>query len=137
MQSAPTEASQNATSVELPQTSTPPSHHGLQEHDEPAFGRLPAGAKELRSIPPDDSDAVSSSSGDTSRGRQLDFRRLSTRDDSSHSGSPGSRIDQYERKHAKPRKRSDGMIFQVVPSKDNGNGVAIEEFPNGRGSHCI
>lgn len=131
MQPAPKEASQNANTVELSQDQPPHLHHGLQDLDEPASGHLSAGARELRSAPPTDSDALSVSSTSTSRGRQVDTSRLSARGDSSHSSSPGSRIDDYERKHAKPRKRSDGMIFQVVPSKDRDSNVAIEEFPNG------
>jgi hypothetical protein len=131
MQPAPNEASKTANTVGSSQDQSPDPHHGLQDVDEPASGHLSAGAGELRSTQPTDSDALSVSSTSTSRGRQLDTRRLSGRGDSSHSSSPGSRIDDYERKHAKPRKRSDGMIFQVVPSKGKENGVAIEEFPNG------
>jgi hypothetical protein len=133
MQSAPHEAPQTATSLGTSQDPTSPPQHGLPDRDEPASGHLPAGAGELRSTTAADSDALSIASSTTSRGRRLDERRLSDRDDSSHSSSPGSRIDDYERKHAKPRKRSDGMIFQVVPNKDKGKegNVGIEEFPNG------
>ncbi|ETN41609.1 uncharacterized protein HMPREF1541_03545 [Cyphellophora europaea CBS 101466] len=85
----------------------------------------------------DDCDALSVSSGGTSRGRQRDLRRLSSRDDSSYSSSPGSRIDEYERRHTKPKKRTGDMIFEIVPSKHNQNGVAIEEFPNEVLTHIL
>lgn len=131
MQPAPTEISQNATSVELSHNPHPSPQHGLQEHRQPASDRLLQGDREPHHVPPDTTDALSVSSGGTSRGRESIPRRLSSRTDSSHSSSPGSRIDEYERKHAKPRKRKDGMIFQVVQSKDNAGNVLIEEFPNG------
>jgi hypothetical protein len=134
MQPAPNEASQTATSVESSHRQPSPSNHGLQEHPDPASGRLSAGGRASSdpALPPDDSDALSVSSGGTSRGRRLDLQRLSSRDDSSHSSSPGSRIDEYERKHAKPRRRNDGMIFQVVPGTNASSSIAIEDFPNGK-----
>lgn len=131
MQPAPTEASQNATSVEITLASPSTSNHGLQEHLQPASGSFSSSAREPQAVPSDDNDALSVSSGDTSRGRQPNNRRLKSGQGSSPSTSPGSRIDDYERKHAKPRKRKDGMIFQVVPGKDKPGSGTIEEFPNG------
>lgn len=134
MQSAPPESSYNATSVEISPSHTPSSNHGLQDRPDLASGRPSAGDRELPEpvLLPDDSDALSVSSGSTSRGRRSDVRGLKGRDDSSHSSSPGSRIDEYERMHAKRSRRKDGMVFQVVQnSKDKENGIAIEEFPNG------
>jgi hypothetical protein len=82
----------------------------------------------------DESDNLSVSSGGTQRGRpSFTPRRLSSsHDNSSHEGSPGSRVEEYEKEHAQSRKPSDGMIFQIIPSaKDKVNGVSIESFPNG------
>ena len=132
MQSAPNEILQNATTVEPFHDPSTSLQHGLPESDIQASGRLSEGDRVPQAVPPDNSDASSVSSGGTSRGRQLRSGRLnSDATSSSHSSSPGSRIDEYERKHAKPRKRKDGMIFQVVQNKDKSSDVHIEEFPNG------
>ena len=134
MQSAPTEASQTATSVDSSQDPSTSSHHGLQDPEQQASDGL--SRQETVRAPhepaPDDADALSVSSGGTSRGRQLDARRISNRTDSSQESSPGSRIDEYERAHTKVYKQSHGMMFQVVPTKDGQiAGVSVEEFPNG------
>jgi hypothetical protein len=135
MQSAPTETSQNATSVESSHDNPSPSQHGLLAHSQPVSDRLSGDREPQHPVPPDTSDTVSVSSGSTatSRGRDRLTRRLSERTESSNaSSSPGSRIDEYERKHARRSKKKDGLVFQVVPLKSNGDGgVAIEEFPNG------
>jgi hypothetical protein len=80
----------------------------------------------------DTSDNFSVSSGGTRRGRSADVGRLSRQHSSSQEGSPGSRIDDYERAFTKHRRTSDEMIFQVVPSaRDKHSNVSIQSFPNG------
>jgi len=133
MQSAPSEISQNATLLDQPPVSSPSSQYGLQ-------GTLHAASDDfLRENSPrvpgsaiDDTDTASVSSGGTQRGRSTNAGRIRSRDTSSQEGSPGSRIDEYEKAHAQPRKPSDGMIFQIVPSaKGKIDTVSIETFPNG------
>lgn len=133
MQSAPSEVSQNATLVDQPQVSSPPSQYGLPDTLHTASGGF------LRENGPwvpdsvvDDTDTASVSSGGTQRGRSTNAGRIRSRDAASQDGSPGSRIDEYEKAHAQPRKRSDGMVFQIVPSaKGKIDTVSIETFPNG------
>lgn len=134
MHPAPPEAFQNATSVDQLQLSSSPStQHGLPNDDRrPSVGLLSASSP--RELPPtlDDADNVSVSSSGTQRGRSANSRWISSRDGSSQESSPGSRIDEYERAHGQLRKRSDGMIFQIVPSaRDKLSRVSIESFPNG------
>ncbi|EXJ84682.1 hypothetical protein A1O3_05352 [Capronia epimyces CBS 606.96] len=53
-------------------------------------------------------------------------------------GSPGSRIDEYERAHAQLQKRSDGMLFQIIPSaKGKPQTISIEDFPNEVLTHIL
>ncbi|KIW12840.1 hypothetical protein PV08_08027 [Exophiala spinifera] len=86
----------------------------------------------------DDIDSVSLSSGDTQRGRPFDAGRISSRNDSSDSSSPGSRIDEYEKAQASHRKPTRGLIFQVIPSpKDKTQSVSIESFPNEVLTHIL
>ncbi|KAJ9622192.1 hypothetical protein H2204_011624 [Knufia peltigerae] len=86
----------------------------------------------------DDLDSVSISSGDTQRGRSFNAGRISSRNDSSQSSSPGSRIDEYEKAHASHRKRSKGLIFQVIPSsRDKAQSVSLESFPNEVLTHIL
>ena len=133
MQSAPPEASQNATSVDQPQTPSPPLHHGLSDTVQQASDDLlPESGHRVPSSVLEDSDAVSVGSGSTQRGRSANTRRLSSRDSSSQEGSPGSRIEEYERSHTQTRKHSDGMIFQIIPSaKGKVDSVSVESLPNG------
>ena len=133
MQSAPTEASPTATSVETTRNFPSSNHHGLpdthQSASEPSY--LQEGAREPDN-PAVDTDTASVSSGGATRGRQPNAGRISTRNDSSQESSPGSRIDEYERANARTRKPSDGMIFQVIPnSKGGASNVSIQDFPNG------
>jgi hypothetical protein len=132
MQSAPHEVTQNATSVEISCDSTPPTQYGHLDLREQASDRLLEGDREPPNVLLDNSDALSVSSGSTSRGRHINTRRLSHQTASSHSSSPGSRIEEYERKHAKHRKPKDGLVFQVVPGKDQNAAHSIEAFPNGK-----
>lgn len=133
MQSAPSESSQNATSVDQPQFPSPPSQYGLPDilHDA-SGGFLRADSPRRSESVLEDTDAASVSSSGTQRGRSSNAGLRSSRDNSSQEGSPGSRIDEYEKAHAQPRKLSDGMIFQIVPSaKGKIDTVSIETFPNG------
>lgn len=133
MQSAPSETSQNATSVDQPQVSSPSSQYGLPDILHVASnGFLRENSPRVPESAIEDTDAASVSSGDTQRGRSTNSRRINSRDNSSQEGSPGSRIDEYEKAHAQPRKPSDGMVFQIVPSaKGKIDNVSIETFPNG------
>ena len=131
MQSAPTEASQTATSVES-SNNVSPIHHGQPDLQHQASDSLPR--EDVGELPvdrPDDTDALSVSSGDTSRGRRSNTGRISSsRHGSSQESSPGSRIDEYERANATIRRPSNGMIFQVIRNSGDSN-VSIQEFPNG------
>ncbi len=131
MQPAPTESSQTATSIKpYPNTGTS-IQHGQPDLQQQASGDLPR--PDARVSPIDRSenkDAASTSTGGSSRGRQPNTSRISSRHNSSQESSPGSRIDEYERAQATDRKPSDGMIFQVIPNSKSTN-LSIEEFPNG------
>lgn len=133
MQSAPSETFQNATSVDQSQVSSPPSQYGLPDILHVASsGFLRENSPRVPDSVIEDTDAASVSSRGTQRGRSTNSRRISSRDNSSQEGSPGSRIDEYEKAHAQPRKLSDGMVFQIVPSaKGKIDTVSIETFPNG------
>lgn len=134
MHPAPPEASQTATSVDQTQQSlSPPTQHGLSDNEPRASGgTLSSDNPREPSHLLEDLDYLSVSSGGTQRGRSANAGRISSRDNSSQEGSPGSRIDEYERAHVQHRKRSDGIIFQIVPSAtDKSRRVFIESFPNG------
>ena len=137
MQPAPPEALQNAISVNQAQSPSPPAQHGLSEHHQQASGgSRPASSPRVPCPAPDEADIVSVSTPATQRGRSANTGRISSRDNSSQEGSPGSRIDEPERAHAHFRKRSDGLIFQIVPSaKGKVPTVSIESFPNGTMSY--
>lgn len=124
MQPAPTEAFQNATSVETTQDSTTSSQHGLPDFQQPAPRSPP---HEAVGEPGNDA-----ADPETTRGRQPNAGRINLRNDSSQESSPGSRIDEYERANAVIRRPSDGMVFQVIPNaKGKPSNVSIQEFPNG------
>lgn len=133
MQPAPPEAFPNATPVDQPRPSPPPTQHGLPDIEQQASGgRLLGSSARVPQPAPDDSDDVSSSSGGARRGRSANFGRMSSPERSSQEGSPGSRIDEYERAQTQSRKRSDGMVFQIIPTaKGKPQTISIEDFPNG------
>ncbi|KIW82234.1 hypothetical protein Z517_05261 [Fonsecaea pedrosoi CBS 271.37] len=140
MHPAPSEASQNATSVEpaqhLPSSS---SQHGLPDIEHEASVGLLSTSNPREPTPDleESADNVSVRSVGTQRGRPSNTRWISSRDSSSQ-GSPGSRIDEYERAHTQYRKPSDGIIFQVVPSsKDKTSRVSVESFPNEVLTHIL
>jgi hypothetical protein len=92
-----------------------------------------------------DGDTSSVSSGISVRGRKPNVRWLRSHDGSSHGGSPGNRIDQYERSHTSSQK-DERVSFQVIPSVKGANGyISVEQFPNGKllvakakyDSHCL
>jgi len=127
MQSAPPEISQTATSVNHPQQSSSDNQHGLSANpDLAADGRPDQRHVEEPLDLPDDASVASSA---TSRGRRSNLRRMSTGNDSQES-SPGSRIDAYERANAIPRRPSDSMVFQVIPSTGNSR-TSVLDMPNG------
>jgi len=133
MQPAPSEVFQNATLIEAPQSPSPSTQHGLPVNVlQASGGTLSPSSPGAPSSVSDDNDSISVASGETHRGRNSHVGRLSSRDDSSQGGSPGTRIDEYEKAHATQRKRSDGMIFQIVPmAKGKAQSISIESFPNG------
>lgn len=138
MQSAPSEACQNATSVDQSQLPSDSVQHGSPDNPEQVSGRLPdvAGDREPNP-PPDDADAISVASNRSRRGRRANAEWLSSRSSSSQEGSPGYRIEEYERAHKSLRKPPTGVIFQVIPSVgDAKNRISVEEFPNGQSSHA-
>lgn len=133
MQPAPSELPQTAISIE--NTSEPfiSLQHGLSPTDELASaGFSSAEVVRVYSNATDEADNASVASNSTRRGRRFDTRRLSRSESSSQESSPGSRIDEYERAHASPRKPTDGMIFQVIPMvAGKQNRVSVLDFPNG------
>lgn len=133
MQSAPSQTPPTATSLNQPQFPSPPSQYGLPDilHDA-SSGFLPENSPRVPESAVEDTDAASVSSSGTQRGRSTNTGLRGSRGNSSQEGSPGSRIDEYEKAIAQPRKLSDGMIFQIVPSaKGKIDTVSIETFPNG------
>lgn len=133
MQPAPPEASQNATSLD--QTQLPPTtlQHGSPDNSDQASGRLPHGVDDREpNADLEDADVVSIASSQSRRGRRAnpEWLSLSSRSNSSQEGSPGHRIEEYERAHATPRKPP-GVLFQVIPSAKGVSKISIEKFPNG------
>jgi hypothetical protein len=137
MQSAPTEASQTATSVDPSSDSSTSNQYGLSDSHQQASGTV---LLEHASVPSiersDDVEAASVTSRGSSRGRQPKSGRLGNRQDTSQDSSPGSRIDEYERAHTVTRIPSDGMIFQVI-SNSGTSRVSIQDFPNGILPRCL
>lgn len=134
MQSAPPELSHTATLEQLTPVPSSTSQHGLQQLQEHASGTPSSSEESDRGSAdlPDDTDAVSVESVDTHRGRSTDIGWMNSRDNSSQEGSPGSRIDEYERSYANMRKPSDEMLFQIIPSaKERKGAVSVQELPNG------
>ena len=133
MQSAPSEASQNATSVEQSPNHAVTLQHGVSERSEPASGHLLSGDDRESHNVPDEGDTASVSSSSTHRGRRLDAGRLSSHSSSSQESSPGSRIDEYERSNQYGRRIKKPMAFKIVPSvgKEFGS-ISLDKFPNGQ-----
>jgi len=135
MQPASPEASTTATLVDqIQDSSSSTSQHGLSDHfPQTSGGRATLWNHRESSTPSEETDDASVTSGSTRRGRRNDAGRMSSREGSSQEGSPGSRIDEYEKAHRRVRKpRQDGMIFQVVPTaKGKDSRLSIQDFPNG------
>ena len=133
MQPAPSLTPHNAIPVDHPQDPTNTIQHGSSDNPDQASSRLPdvAGDREP-STGSDDADTISVTSNHSRRGRRANAEWLSSRSSSSQEGSPGYRIDEYERAHKSLRKPPIGVIFQVVPSaRDATSRTSVEEFPNG------
>lgn len=133
MHIAPPEAFQTASSEQSSQNQTSHNQHGTKFVDEQASdshhdGRL-VGEPIARSDTPDNLSVASST---TSRGRRSDPGRLSTNRQNSNESSPGSRIDAYERANAIPRRPSDGVVFQLVPSGKDSSDTTVLDLPNGK-----
>jgi hypothetical protein len=136
MQPAPPEASPNATSLDQPQFSPTTLQHGNPDNPYQASGRPPHGVDDREpNTDLEAADAVSIASSQSRRGRRANAEWLSqsSRSNSSQEGSPGHRIQEYERAHATPRKPS-GVIFQVIPSAKGASKISVEKFPNGQDS---
>jgi hypothetical protein len=136
MQSAPPEIPQNATSSNrshIPPTSI---QHGSPQNPDEASSRLPDVADDGEpNARTDDADTISITSDRSRRGRGADAEWLSSRSGSSHEGSPGYRIEEYERAHKSIRKPATGVMFKIIPStRDTTNRISIEAFPNGQSS---
>lgn len=133
MQSAPPETPQNATSPNRSQLPPPTVQHGSPDNPDEASGRLPDVADDREAnAGTDDADTISVASDRSRRGRRADAEWLSSRSNSSQEGSPGYRIEEYERAHKSMRKPATGVIFQIIPSaRDAANKISVEEFPNG------
>jgi hypothetical protein len=137
MQPEPSRVSQN-NSLASTQDSTTPSQHGLSdEHDESSaalLGREDVARTSGASI---ESDAVSVSSEGSRHGRDTHSRRLNSSSSGSSSSSsqrssPITRVEEYERQRTYPRRVSDRVTFQIIPSTAGSRSrVSIEEFPNG------
>ena len=135
MQSAPSEALPNATSVDRTQETPSPSQHGFPHIERQASdGALSrSNLRESTQSTEGSLDNVSVSSGGTRRGRSTNAGRLSRQHSSSQESSPGSRISDYERAFTNYRRPSDELIFQVFPKVgDKSLQVSIESFPNGK-----
>lgn len=120
-----------ATSINSSQDFTHLHQYGTSTRQQQAFDG--SQQPELLGEPSSASEAAdnASVSSATSRGRRTGSRRMNARDDSSR-GSPGSHIDAYEKANAIPRRPSDGVIFQVVPSSGRtSSDVSILDLPNG------
>lgn len=133
MHIAPPEPSQTASTVTPSQRQTQTSQHGLHSahhhisdsrHDDRLVGEQQP-ALDLA----DDASVASSTTG---RGRRAYAGRMSLERQDSNDSSPGGRIDAYERANAIPRRPSDGMVFQVVPSTNTSSDVTVLDLPNGR-----
>ena len=134
MQPAPSEAPQHVTSADHSQYPPSTLQHGSPDNADQASGRARPGADD-REPSPDlvDADAASIASNGSRRGRRAHAGWLSSRSNSSQEGSPGHRIEEYERAHKALRKPSIGVVFQVIPSaKDAQDKISVEEFPNGQ-----
>ncbi|RMD43794.1 hypothetical protein DV735_g1364, partial [Chaetothyriales sp. CBS 134920] len=139
MQPEPPEVPPFTTSLGAYQDPFQTRQYGIAARHEPDPGspRLGHGPREPGETT-SDSDALSVSSSNATRGRQADTRGLSNRNESSQASSPGSRIDEYERAHGVVRRRSDGMIFQVIPSAvGTPSRISIEDFPNEVLTHIL
>jgi hypothetical protein len=139
MQSAPSEDLQTANPLDQSLLAPNTVHHGSPDHPAQASGRLPQGTADREPSPePDDADTISIASSRSRRGRRANAEWLSSRSSSSQEGSPGHRIEEYERAHKSLRKPSTGVIFQVIPSdKDANNRISVEQFPNGQSRHAV
>lgn len=129
MLSAPPAISQTANPGNDPQDPSSTNQHGLSTNTDLASDGRPDERliREPSHLDPPDDVSVDSSA--TSRGRRSDLRRMSTGHESPDS-SPGSRVEAYERANAIPRRHSDGMVFQVLPSTGN-SGTSVLDMPNG------
>jgi hypothetical protein len=138
MQSALPEPPKNATSVN--QSQFPPNsiQHGSPDNPDQVSDRLPDAADDREpSAGTDEADTISIASNHSRRGRRANAEWLSSRSSSSQEGSPGYRIEEYERAHKSMRKPATGVIFKVILSaRDATNRISVQEFPNGQSSRA-
>jgi hypothetical protein len=136
MQSQPTEVPQNEPVNHLTSQFDTSAQHGLRNDFEPSPSPAlqgEAGGDSPRQL--NDTDTLSVSSGGSGRGRKSHNRRLKTQDRSAHGGSPGNRIEEYERSHLSSSRKGDSISFQVIPSvkavNNVRNRISVDQFPNG------
>ena len=132
MQFAPPEDFPNALQRSTSQNTPLTEQHGLfASSDDTSDSRHDLRLVRELSSNTDVADTASVASSATSRGRRPDSRRMNDGRDSQES-SPGSRIDAYEKAFIVPRRPSDGVVFQVIPSSGSpGTGVSLNDLPNG------
>lgn len=134
MQPEPAEVPQQLSSDNTAHNSSHEDQHGLQhvsqqgsspilQGDEGGVPALPSDAFDIDSV---------SSSGSERHDNDAHLGRMSRASRSRKPISNVSRIDEYERLHSSPPRRSE-LGFTVVKSgrKDTA-GIPIEEFPNGK-----
>ena len=139
MQPAPLAALQNTISEDRSTSSSTLQEYGLQCISEPAPDRtLANGDGREPTSPPDGADIASVASDGARRGRRLNAGRISSQPTSSQEGSPGSRIEAYEKANAIKPKMSGPLGFQVISSGNaRNNESTIDNFPNGKTSSFL
>ncbi|KAF7512186.1 hypothetical protein GJ744_002348 [Endocarpon pusillum] len=137
MQSQPIDTQPNETD-NLTLQSTPSAQHGLWNDFEPSSSPLPTGRADEDAVQQyKDVDALSHSSGGSSRGRKPNVRRLKSYDRSYHGFSPVNRVEEYERSHL-PSNKDDGISFQVISSVVGvKRHISVEQFPNEVITHIL
>lgn len=137
MQPASTEVPQQNSVEFLTLNPSTSAQHGLQHGPEYASSSPATGEAERESTQSfTDADAFSVSSGESGRGREVQGGRLSGSERSSLNGSPGSRIDEYEKLNTRSQRRNAASTYREKPpirrvSYDGGR-VLFDRFPNGR-----
>lgn len=135
MQSQLTEVQHNESVNNLPSSSSTSTQHGLRHDLDPSSSpSLQREVGEDSPSPGGDNDTLSISSrgSGSARGRKSKIGRLRSPDRSSQGGSPGSRVELYEKSHYLSAKSDDEVLFKVIPSVNEvEHRVSVDHFPNG------